>query len=186
MHDTCGKLSRFFHIFFLKKLSHLNGTKHGSVYLDFNMLTSIPCLCDPVWSRSSNTDIMSITSNSAQAVTTASTWLKELRSLQFAGQRAVTQPGLTVQGKLFGGSHLVTSHMKSQPYTFVRTFLAEKCTRHDFLFFRGRKLSCTMQMSEKTNIQNPRAPVSDHSQMSLCPLQWCHPYHCNILKSLSL
>lgn len=149
MHDTCGSCPDFFHIFSLKKLSHLNATKHGSVYLDFNMLNSIPCLCDPVWSRSSNTDIMSISSISAQAVTTASTWLKELRSLRFAGQRAVTQLGLTVQEKLLGGSHPVTLHMKSQPYVFVRTFLAEKCIRHDFLYFRGRKLRVALPRCER-------------------------------------
>lgn len=151
------------------------------------MLNTIPCFCGPVWSRSSNSDIMSITCDPAQAVTTARTWLKEFRSLRFAGQRAIIQQSLTIQEKLLGHFHPATLHMKSQLYIFVRTFRAEKCTWHDFLFFRGKKpQSCTIHMSEKQAIQNPGAPVSDHSQMSLCLLQWCHLCHCNILNSLPL
>lgn len=143
------KVSRFLHIFLMKKLSHLNGTKHESIYLDFNMFNSISYLCDPVWSRSSNTDIMSMICNSAQAVTTASTWLKELRSLWFVRQRAIIQRGLTVQEKLLGGFNPVTLHVKSQPYIFVRTFIAEKCIRHDFLFFRGRKFRVALSRCQR-------------------------------------
>lgn len=65
------------------------------------------------------------------------------------GQGAMIQQGLTVQEKLLDGSHPVTLHVKSQPYIFVRTFIAEMCIRHDFLFFRGRKLRVALSRCER-------------------------------------
>lgn len=180
------KVSWLFHIFFVKKPSNLNATKYRSVYLDFNTLNSIPCLCDPVWSRSSNTDIMSIPcncpgSNNSQYV--AEGVEKPLIC------RAESNDSIGFNSARKTAWWLPSCHLTHEkPALYICKDVYSRKVYQTWLSALQRKKtqSCTMQMSEKTTIQNPRAPVSDHSQMSLCLLQWCHLYHCNILNSLSL
>lgn len=146
------------------------------------MFSSISCLCDPVWSRSSSTDIMSITCNPAQAVTTVRGW----RSWEALVCRAGSNDSTGFNSTRKTAWWLSPCHFtREKPALYICKDLHSRNVYQTWLLVLQRKKSqsCTIQMWEETTTQNPRAPVSDHSQMSLCLLQWYH--HCHNLNSLS-